>query len=278
MITITSLHRYPVKGLRGIDVTTAKVMARGFEYDREWMVVDANNKFVTQRTASTMATIETSVSDTHLTLKHASVEPLHIPLEPIDGTAEDVVVWKDTCTAVNQGNNCSEWLSKVLQADKTGPVRLMRFAPDGSRQVEPNHLNGETAEVGFADGYPYLLANKSSLEALNEKLAEPVPMNRFRPNIVVNGLPSLDEHKLVAMNVKEQGVSFLLPKPCQRCKVTTVNQLTGEVAKSREPLITLVRGNTLAGLVGGYFGQNGVATEGLGESLSVGDVLDVSYA
>ncbi len=204
--------------------------------------------------------------------------PLRIPLDTIDGAAENVVVWKDTCTAVDQGNNCSEWLSKVLEADKVGPVRLMRFAADGNRPVEPNHLNGVSAEVGFADGYPFLVANESTLETLNEKLNEPVPMNRFRPNIVVNGLPTLDEHKLVAMKVTERGVSFLLPKPCQRCKVTTINQLTGAVDESREPLMTLVRGNTLTGLVGGYFGQNGVATEGLGESLNVGDVLDVSYA
>ncbi len=278
MLTITSLHRYPVKGLRGIDVTSAKVLARGFEFDREWMVVDANNKFITQRTASTMATIVTTISDTHLTLEYTSMEPLHIPLKPVEGVAEEVVVWKDTCTAIDQGKQSSEWLTQVLQADEAGPVRLMRFAPDGSRPVEPNYLAGVSAQVGFADGYPYLVANESTLDTLNEKLEEPVPMNRFRPNIVLAGLPSLDEHKLAAMRVRDRAIHFLLPKPCQRCKVTTIDQLTGAVNKSREPLMTLVRGNTLDGLIGGYFGQNGVATEGLGETLNVGEVVDVTYA
>ncbi|MFK8032322.1 MAG: MOSC domain-containing protein [Gammaproteobacteria bacterium] len=278
MITITSLHRYPVKGLRGIDVNSARVMSRGFEYDREWMLVDADNKFVTQRTANLMATISTQLTNTHLVLAHPTMPTLYIPLDHVDAEPENVVVWKDICTAVDQGSDSAEWLTKVLEPNNTGSVRLMRFALDGHRPVEPDFLADVSAETGFADGYPYLVANEASLEALNNKLDEPVPMNRFRPNIVVNGLPALIEHKLSVLDVPDRNVSMLLPKPCQRCKVTTINQDTGDVAESREPLRTLVKSNPFEDLVGGYFGQNGVAVEGLGNSLEVGDTAEVTYA
>lgn len=278
MINITSLYRYPVKGLRGIAMSEARVMARGFEYDREWMVVDAHNKFVTQRTAPVMATIGTQITHTHLVLTHDSRPPLEISLDGHNGAPEDVVVWRDTCAGVDQGEDAAAWLSDLLATHQSGPVRLMRFARHAKRAVEADYLNGEEAQVGFADGYPFLLANEATLDALNKTLDEPVPMNRFRANIVVEGLPALDEHRLASISAPDRDVTLALPKPCQRCKVTTVDQHTGQVAESREPLKTLVRTNPFDHLVGGYFGQNGIPLKGIGQTLTVGDALTANYA
>ncbi len=277
MITITSLHTYPVKGLRGIDSLSATVMPRGFEYDREWMIIDSNNRFVTQRNASRMATIATAVTSTHLVLEHEAADSLRVSLNPASADPEMVTVWKDSCEAVDEGQEASDWLSAVLAKDSVGPVRLVRFAPNGSRPVEPKYLEDVSAQVGFADGYPYLVTSEATLDKLNERLEEPVPMNRFRPNIVVRGLPALDEHKLELLSVPDRDVSLLMPKPCQRCKVTTIDQSSGHVAESREPLRTLIKQHSLSGLVGGYFGQNGVATRGFGQSISVGDTVTVTY-
>lgn len=276
MISITQIHTYPVKGLRGINAQSARVLARGFELDREWMIVDEDNRFVTQRDISALATIETELTRTHLILKHPEESTLQIMLEHIDAVPQTVTVWKDSCQAVDQGSDASVWLTRVLKGH--GQLRLMRFAPDAVRAVEQKYLDGIDAEVGFADGYPYLVTNEASLEKLNTELDEVVPMNRFRPNIVLRGLPPYDEHKITQLTVRGKDVTMLLPKPCQRCKVTTINQRTGEVAASREPLRTLIRTNSLPGFVGGYFGQNGVAISGLGTELVVGDTVDVTYA
>ncbi len=152
MIEITSLHTYPVKGLRGIDMTSATVMPRGFEYDREWMIVDSNNRFMTQRNANLMATIETSLTSTHLVLEHESAAPLHVELKARSAEAKMVTVWKDQCKAVDEGNEAGDWLSSVLSANSVGPVRLVRFAPNGDRPVDPAYLGDVSAQVGFADG------------------------------------------------------------------------------------------------------------------------------
>lgn len=278
MITITSLHTYPVKGLRGIDLRSATVRARGFAYDREWMIVDDNNKFVTQRNASVMATIEPEITSTHLVLRHESASPLHVELKHRTADAETVTVWRDQCEAVDQGSDAAAWLTKIMNGDNAGPVRLMRFAPRGLRPVEQDYLDGVSAEVGFADGYPFLVTNEATLDALNSRLDDVVPMNRFRPNIVIRGLPALDEHKLKALSVLKRDVTMLLPKPCQRCKVTTIDQQTGEVAETREPLRTLVRSHSLPDLVGGYFGQNGVPVQGLDTEIHIGDEIEVTYS
>ncbi len=277
MITITSLHTYPVKGLRGIDSDSATIMARGFEYDREWMIVDRNNRFVTQRNANLMATIATAITSTHLVLTHESVSPLHVSLDQAQTNPETVTVWRDDCDALDQGEEAATWLANILGPNDIGPVRLMRFAPDAVRPVEPDYLNNVSAEVGFADGYPYLVANEATLDTLNTRLDEPVPMNRFRPNIVVRGLPALDEHNLIALSIPDREVTFLMPKPCQRCKVTTIDQQSGEVAESREPLKTLVRKHSLPDFIGGYFGQNGVATHGIDTRIFVGDSVEATY-
>jgi uncharacterized protein YcbX len=277
MITITSLHTYPVKGLRGIDSVSATILPRGFEFDREWLVVDSSNRFITQRNANLMATIETAITATHLVLSHASVAPLNISLERTQANPESVTIWRDKCEAVDQGEEAAQWLADVLGPNDLGPVRLMRFAPSAVRAVEPDFLGDVAAEVGFADGYPYLVTNEATLDALNARLDAPVPMNRFRPNIVIRGLPALDEHKLTALSVPDREVTLLLPKPCQRCKVTTIDQQSGAVAESREPLKTLLREHSLPNFVGGYFGQNAVATRGLGTRIAVGDPVEVAY-
>ncbi|MEM7081410.1 MAG: MOSC N-terminal beta barrel domain-containing protein [Pseudomonadota bacterium] len=277
MITIASLHCYPVKGLRSIDLTRATVLDRGFAYDREWMIVDENHSFITQRQANIMATITTRLTDTHLVLEHESAQPLAIELDHTSGDTYAVKVWKDTCEGVDQGNEAADWLSALLATNGFDRVRLVRFAPSGERPVEPDYLDGDEAHVGFADGYPFLVANTATLAHLNSLLDDAVPMNRFRPNIVLHGLPALDEHRLVSLDVKARGVHMRLPKPCQRCKVTTIDQQTGVVADSREPLKTLVRSLSLDGLIGGFFGQNGIATSGMGTALELGDEVTVTY-
>lgn len=281
MIEITALNLYPVKALQGISLDSVIVGTRGLKFDREWLIVDHRRRFITQREKPLMATVSVSLSDTHLSLRHPGAEPLFIALDHTDGPRVTVSIWKDTCTAIDAGDSASQWLTHVLGPHRAKPIRLVRFPADETRPVHPEFLAGDISDVGFADGYPYLIVLEESLHQLNQALVkasqEPVPMNRFRGNIVIRGLPALQEHQTDTLSTKDRSIRFALRKPCMRCKVTTTDQTSGEVSARQEPLRTLVRMNPFSHLKGGFFGQNAILLNGAGESLSIGDELAVEF-
>lgn len=278
---ITQLSIYPVKSLRGITLEEAELAETGLAHDREWMLVDSVGRFVTQREMPAMATISVSLNAETLRLEHPSREPLCVPLGEPDELGgrprRTVYVWQDACEALDEGDEASAWLTAVLGDLKGSRLRLVRFAPEYRRAVEADFLGSdEQAHTRFADGYPLLVVNTASLDALNEQLVQQdvkaVPMSRFRPNIVVEGAQAFAEVEWTEL-AAETGVRLGLRKPCQRCKIITQDQQTGEAPVLKEPLRSLVLMNTQPGWRGAFFGQNAIVLGGVGSTLHVGQRL-----
>jgi uncharacterized protein YcbX len=266
MIEVASLHFYPIKSCRGFAVERALVTRRGLEHDRLLMVVDEQGTFVTQRELPRMALIEPhllpSEDGEHLTLRAPQMTPLDLTITQA-GPRRRVTVWRSRCQAIDQGDVAADWLSTFLGAG----VRLVRIADDFRRTVSPDYAINPDDETGFADGYPILLIGQASLDDLNRRLATPLPMNRFRPNIVVSGCESFAEDGW--RRIRITGIEFALVKPCARCQITTTDQETAVVGK--EPLTTLAAFRRVRGKV--MFGQNLI---GLGTGrVSVGDTVEV---
>lgn len=278
MIQVTELHVYPVKSLRGITLQQAGLGGRGLGLDRQWMVTDETGRFVTQRQYPAMATIAVSLQGEALVLEHPAAGALAIDLAASDGPRIEVVVWRDRCPAIDQGGEAGAWLTRILAPEQSAPqFRLMRFVDSHQRPVDPDILQGEPSAVAFADAYPYLVTSESSLAALNHELAScgarSVTMDRFRPNIVVSGMPAFAEDRHERLVAVSGRYALGLRKPCQRCSITTTDQATGWIADRREPLATLMRMNPWPDQPGAYFGQNAILLSGEGERVTVGDRL-----
>ena len=246
-LSVSALYVYPVKSCRGTEMDAAEVSPCGFAHDREFMVVDGiTGLFLTQREAPRLALIRPFLEDDALRLEAPGMSPL--ALTPVtSGPVRDVIVWQDRCCAVDQGGEAAGWLTRFLGVD----CRLVRMAEDHVRPVDPRYAVGRRDRVGFADGYPFLLLSRESLDDLNARLAAPVPMNRFRPNIVVagGGAPFLEDRW---RRIRIGSVTFYVVKPCARCVITTVDQ--DSAVPGREPLATLARyRNSPRGVL---FGQN----------------------
>src|SRR6187431_659043 len=185
-MTVASLHVYPVKGLKGIDLEGARCTERGLEHDRRWMVVDAEGGFLSQREMPRMATIWTDIADGALTLSAPDMSAVDVPLDPRPSPPIRVRVWNSVCEAVPVSSYADAWLSDYL-----GLACRLVHMPDTTRRLSNPEHAGDDKLVGFADGYAYLATTLASLEDLNARLAargaSPVPMNRFRPNLVVQG-------------------------------------------------------------------------------------------
>ncbi|WP_282038233.1 MOSC domain-containing protein [Halomonas alimentaria] len=276
---ITQLNIYPVKSLGGIALDTAELTAEGLAWDRRWMVVDDVGRFVTQRQLPAMARIRVHLEADALVLSHPEAAPLRVPLAVGALPRIPVYVWEDRCEALDEGAEARDWLGAVLGDWRGSGLRLVRFAPEQRRAVEPHYLApGERAHTGFADGYPLLVVSEGSLDEVNRRLAakglDPVPMSRFRPSLVVDDAAPFAEDGWDTLTAADGAWRLGLRKPCQRCKITTVDQHSGEIAVPGEPLRTLVEMSTRAA-PGGYFGQNAIVLEGEGTRLSVGDDITV---
>ncbi len=278
MPIISSLHIYPVKSLQGIDLNDTVLTRQGLAFDRQWMLVDATGKFVTQRQIPLLASIGVRLTADSLMLERTGLLPLSIPLAPIPDSRCEVTVWRDTCVACDEGDVTAHWLTQAVGQWQGSDLRLVRFAPEGVRPVDPAYMDGDSADTAFADGYPFLIVSEASLAALNVQLladgAEAVPMARFRPNIVLSGMEAFGENACKTLSAADSSYCFAIRKPCQRCKTTTVDQRTGMIANPKEPLRTLLAMNPYPHLTGAYFGQNVTLTTGNGVVVKVGDRLD----
>ncbi|MEP7264154.1 MAG: MOSC N-terminal beta barrel domain-containing protein [Bacteroidota bacterium] len=230
--SLSQINIYPVKSLGGFSVASAFAGDRGLQYDRRWMITDENHVFITQREIPLMALIGTSLHDDGIYLyrKQQPEERFLIPFEVKEGEKIMSGIWKDNCESLHFSQEADEWLSDMMKAK----CKLM-YMPDSSvRPVEANFLvNNE--QVSFADGFPYLIIGESSLQDLNNRLDEKIPMNRFRPNFVFNGgAPYIEDSW---NNMQIGNVLFRATRPCLRCMITTIDQETATVNK--EPLKTL---------------------------------------
>lgn len=265
MITVTALFVYPVKSCRGIAVRQAQAEARGLQYDREWMVVTPEGRFLTQREEPRLALVTTRLARDRLELAAPGLPQQSVPLHRAAGRpAREVTVWRDSVLAIDEGDAVAAWFGEHLRRD----VRLVRFDDSRPRRTDPAWSQGLDGESAFSDGYPVLVLSQASLDDLNARLPVPLPMDRFRPNVVLQGCVPYAEDALQELAGDE--VKLRLVKPCTRCVITTTDQASG-VSQGDEPLQTLRAYRWDAGLRGVKFGQNAiVATRG---ALSVGMLL-----
>jgi uncharacterized protein len=234
-LTLSALHIYPVKGLKGIELESAACTDRGLEHDRRWMVVDGNGDFLSQREVPKMATIWTDIAGGSLVLSAPDLPSVDVPLDAKPAQPFKVRVWKSVCDAIPVSAEADVWLSGYLGRS----CRLVHM-PDSTKRFSPTEHSGGEKLVGFADAFAYLVTTEASLADLNSRLAaraqRPVPMNRFRPNLVVSGSGSFAEDGWREIRVGE--AVLRAARRCGRCQVTTTDQSTGEVT-GPEPLATL---------------------------------------
>ena len=228
---ITGIYIYPIKSLGGISLQSSLVEERGLQYDRRWMLVDEQNKFITQRLHPKMALLKVEINNDLLTIKHKQnkLSPLTLLPLPYDDEEINVQIWNDNVTALKYSSDANDWFTEAI-----GFKCCLVYMPDSTkRKVNPKYANCKL--VGFADGYPFLIIGKESLDDLNKRLEEPLPMNRFRTNFVFSGGNPFDEDNW--KTIKIGNLVFHSTKPSARCVITTIDQNTG--TKGKEPLKTL---------------------------------------
>ncbi|WP_310633428.1 MOSC N-terminal beta barrel domain-containing protein [Paraburkholderia sp.] len=286
MTVIRGLFVYPVKSCGAIALDRAQLDTKGLEWDRHWMVIDANGRFVSQREYAAMARIVPAFAQDGVRLTMDGVaSDLLLPFAPRGGEARvQATVWGDTFEALDEGDEAAHWFSQALGV----PVRLVRFAHDVTRLASRKWTNDEAVPTQFADGFPILVTSESSLADLNARLAAKgapaVPMSRFRPNIVVDGGEAFDEDFIDTLSIEgESGAEEIVlrfVKPCARCPITTIDQLSGErdAQWPAEPLDTLQTFRVDARVDGGLtFGQNAMVVAGAGARLAVGAQAQWEY-
>jgi len=248
MITLSSLTYYPVKACRGFDLTASRVERMGLAHDRRMMVVTSAGEFLTQRSHAKLALVAPTLENETLTLSAPNFDSLRLTIQKT-GAPTLVHIWQSkNVEAIDQGDEPAQWFSDWLGE----PVRLVHFADGFKRKVSSDYAISADDHTGFADGYPILLASEASLQDLNSRLDAPIPMNRFRPNVVVKDCAPFEEDNW--KRVKIGDVEMALVKPCARCVVTTIDKET--LAQSAEPLHTL---NTFRKReMGVLFGMNAI--------------------
>lgn len=265
---ISEINVYPVKSLNGISLNEASVEKRGFRFDRRWMLVDEKNKFITQREFPLMATVKVRIEKDALIVSHRE-NKTKIAFETEIENLETVKIWSSRCRAKVYEGEINEWFSSVLQTN----CRLVFMPEESVRKVNYFYAVHKDDAVSFADGYPFLLIGENSLKDLNRRLEKPVPMNRFRPNLVVSGSEAFAEDAWKKIRVGK--TVFHIVKPCGRCVMTTIEQSSGE-KQGVEPLKTLAQFRTPKRSVKKkiLFGQNLIA-ENTGETVKIGDEVEV---
>nr|WP_237747949.1 MOSC N-terminal beta barrel domain-containing protein [Spirulina subsalsa] len=271
---MSELTIYPIKSCRGIALTEAQVLSKGFLWDREFMITNEQGQFLTQRDFPQLATLGVTIDGERITLSRGDeVAPLRFQATH-QGPRSVVQVWRDRTPAIDQGETVAQWLTQALALPF--PVRLFRQSPHPLRIADPHYTGRTDQPVSFADAYPFLLTNTASLAQLNRRLeatygnsSQQVPMTRFRPNIVIHSEdPFLEDHW---QTLQIGALRFAVVKPCSRCLVTTTDQQTGERNPLKEPLKTLNTFRNQGGQI--MFGQNLIPlTEG---QISVGDPVKV---
>jgi len=272
-VTVTALNVYPVKSCAGVSVAEALLIETGLEFDRAWMVVDAQGQFVTQRELPRMALIQPTLKHTEVVLRAPGMLALHLAIDGVEGPVR-VTVWNDEVAAYDMGDLAAQWFSDFLGQ----PLRLARFDPDQKRLSNKKWTGDIDAENAFSDGYPVLVVSEASLTELNQRLKAPVTMARFRPNLVLSGLDAHGEDHLdeIRFDTPEGPVRLKLVKPCPRCPIPNVNPLTGEPGTEPGDTLSTYRSSTL--LDGAItFGMNAVIVEGIDCGLRVGQSGSASY-
>jgi uncharacterized protein len=249
---------YPLKSARGVSCSSVNVASTGFEFDRQWMLVDTRGTFLSQRTHPLLARIEVELGPAGLRLSAPSVRALDVPYAA-SGPELSVRVHGDQCVGIDQGKDAGDWATEVVGQT----ARLVRVPLASKRLANPTFAGVVRAPMGFADGFPLLVCNQASLDDLNMRLPEPIPMARFRPNIVLTGLEPWAEDRIDTVAVGD--LILRLVKPCTRCVIPSVDQDTGLASTDPLPALKSFRFNRA--LHGVTFGENAVIVSGVGTTV-----------
>jgi uncharacterized protein len=266
-VTIDSLHVYPVKSAAGFRCESAELTATGLQHDREWMVVDANGRFLTQRNEPRLALLKTQIRGDTLSLANPLGNGPDIAIDHA-GERHNVVVWRAQCAAFDAGGEVAQFLSDWLGK----PLRLVRFDQSQPRLSNPDWTAGRVVPTLFTDGYPLLVLSRESIADLAARVGHDLPIERFRPNVLIRGVDPYGEDSIVALSQGE--ICLQLTKACTRCAITTIDQHTG-VGTGDEPLRTLRSYRYDVALAGVVLGRNAYATSGVGALLRSGIDLTV---
>jgi uncharacterized protein YcbX len=262
---LSQLYVYPIKSAGGISLGASDVDERGLRHDRRWMLVDEIGCFMSQRRFPRMALVGVRIEPDHLVVDAPGMPSLEVPLHPITGKLMLARVWDDLVEGRTVSDDAERWFGEFLGVR----CRLVYLPDESVRPVDPTY--GRPGDrVSLADGFPFLLISEASLSDLNVRLEQPVPMNRFRPNLVVRGCEPFAEDGWELVRIGS--LTFRVVKPCSRCTITTVDQ--GSAVMGKEPLRTLARFRKVGTKV--LFGQN-LIHDGVG-TLSVGDPIEVVQA
>jgi len=260
---LSSIHIYPIKSTAGMDLPCAGIDARGLVHDRRWMVVDADNRFLTGRQVPRMVLVRAFPAGDGLRVEAPSMPSLEVRAPDRAGERLSVTVWDDVVDAAGADADADAWFSEFLSR----PVRLVMMDEQSVRTVTPEQAT-HASEIGFADGYPFLAISQASLDGLNARLAAPISMQRFRPNLVIAGCDPHAEDQW--RRIRIGGIEFEATKPCTRCVFTTVDPILGVRDPSGEPLRALKSyRRTSEGIA---FGMNWIA-RGRGE-IRIGDRVE----
>ena len=278
---IRQLFIYPIKSCAGIEVTHAQLTPTGLSMDREWMIVDQEGMFLTQRQISHMVWITPSLSSTALTLTAPGVSPISIALDQAE-SPRTVTVWRDTLQGDDQGDAVANWLDAYL-AVPGKHYRLVRFSKKARRLSALDWTKGVEAVNKFSDGFAVLVVSQRALTELNERLMqqghEAVSMLRFRPNIVLDDLDAhLEDHlNALAIETETGAVELSLVKPCPRCPVPNIDPITA--ISSPEVIDTLQGYRSLPRIDGGIgFGMNAIVKGGIGHTLALKQIAKGTLA
>ncbi len=278
-LRLAQLFIHPIKSCAGIAVSEAALIETGFEYDREWMVVDEHGDLVTQRELPRMALIQPTLRTSDLLLRAPGMLALHLQLDAVEGDCR-VRVWDDTVDAFDMGDLAAQWFSDCLGQR----LRLARFDPDVQRLASAEWTGTIAARTAFPDGFPLLVLSTASLAELNRRLAaaghDAVTMQRFRPNIVIDGIEDAHGEDFIDTLTIESAdgpVVLKLVKPCSRCAIPDIDPATAVPGHAVGDAMSAYRANAR---VGGAlaFGQNAVIVAGVGHRLRVGASVQAELA
>jgi uncharacterized protein YcbX len=263
-VTLAALHLYPVKSCAGIALDAHELDSTGLDLDRAWMVVDEHGEFLSQRELPRMALIRPTLRASDLVLRAPGMLALHLALDAVEGPAR-VRVWDDEVRAFDMGALAAQWCSDFLGRN----ARLVRFDPDAQRLADKHWTGSLDAPVQFSDGFPLLVASSASLAELNRRLSAPVTMQRFRPNLVLDGLDAHGEDFVDELSFDDGAIRLKLVKPCARCSIPDVDPDSAATGHAVGDALAAYRADAR---VGGAltFGMNAVIVEGAGRRLRVG--------
>lgn len=270
---IARLFVYPVKSCAGVEVREALLTETGFDLDRAWMVVDERGDFVSQRELPRMALIRPQLKHLDVVLRAPGMLALHLAIDTVEAPVR-VQIWDDEVKAFDMGDVAAQWFSDFLGRK----LRLVRFDPDERRLSNAEWTQGAEALNQFSDGYPLLVLSAAALDELNRKLAVqgvgPVGIERFRPNIVLEGIEAHDEDRLALLQVDADGTPVALKpvKPCARCPIPDVDPATAERGTFvADALQSYRRDPRVNGAV--TFGMNAIIVQGIDATLRVGQAV-----